>query len=91
MSRRLSGLIHSGHAWRMNHFNKGDSRSHEGDQELWPRSVALLVRQVIFALREAEKGGWAHLGQIAGARTALEKEYQRQRPDDTEFNPDLKN
>ena len=69
----------------MNNSSQRDSRSHEGDPELWPRSVALLVRQVLFALREVEKGGWAHLGQIAGVRTALEKESRRQRPDDQEF------
>jgi hypothetical protein len=74
----------------MNNLTNIDSRSHEGDQEPWPASVALLVRQVLFALPEVEKGGWAHLDQIAGARTALEREYKRHRPDNTEFGIDFK-
>jgi hypothetical protein len=69
----------------MNKLNTPDSRAHEGAPESWPRSVAVLVRQVLFALREVEKGGWAHLEQIAGVRKSLQREYQRQRPNDAEF------
>ena len=69
----------------MNNFNKAESRGQEGDPESWPRSVAVLVRQVLFALREVEKGGWAHLEQIAGVRRSLQAEYRRQRPADREF------
>lgn len=72
----------------MNNFPNTDSREHEGTPESWPRSVAVLVRQVFFALREVEKGGWAHLEQIAGVRKSLQREYHRQRPNDSEFDDD---